>query len=106
MNQQILDVTAISKKLKEKARAHPWIPVGVPPREHYHKFRNELMICFTLDVLPETRYWHLSIARIGEGPTREEMKLWCRAFFDEEPNIVLPGGIAGLSAKHFYWRVE
>lgn len=101
MNQQARDVVA---KLKERAQASPWVPLGVPPREHFHRFPNGLSICFTLDVLPGVRYWHLSIARILGGPTPEEIELWRRAFFDEEPTIEFPGRIPGLSSRHFYWR--
>lgn len=106
MNQEAPDVTAIVKKLKERARAHPWEPFGIPPQEHYHNFPNGLSICFTLDVLPGIKYWHLSIARVPGAPTQQEIEFWRRAFFDEEPTIELPSQILGLSSKHFHWRVQ
>ena len=102
MNQQDPNITAIVKKLKETAQAHPWVPMRIPPQEHYHSFPNGLSICFTLDVLPEIQYWHLSIARVPGDATPEEIELWCRAFFGEEPNIVINGPIG----KHFYWRIQ
>lgn len=97
-------VAVVVKKLKKRAQASPWVPLGVPPPEHYHRLPNGLTICFTLDVLPGIGYWHLSIARIPEGPTKEEIEFWRRAFFDEEPTIEWPGRIIGLMSKHFYWR--
>lgn len=101
MSHQAPDIAAIVEKLKARARARPWEPLGVPPREHYHVFPNGLSICFTPDVLPGIKYWHLSIARLITGPAQEEIELWRHAFFDEEPNIVLEGPIG----KHFYWGV-
>lgn len=103
MNQQ--DVTAIVEKLKERARAHPWIPVGLVPPEHFHKFPDGLSICFTLDILPGAQYWHLSIARPNGSLRAEEIEFW-RAFFDEEPTIELPSQICGLSSRHFHWRMK
>lgn len=105
MSEQDLDVAAIVKKLKERALAHPRVPVGAPPREHYHFFPNELSMCFTLDILPEVRYWHLSIARMTHGgPTKEEIELWRQAFFEEEPTKDVPGQIPSVNSRHFFWR--
>ncbi len=106
MTQQTADVTAIVEKLKERARARPWEPVGVPPQEHYHRFPNRLTICFTLDILPGVKYWHLSIARPHGSLAPEEIEFWPRAFFDEVPTIAVPSQISGFSSRHFYWRVE
>ena len=106
MNKQDPEVIAIVKKLKETARAHPWTSVRVPSRRHYHIFPNGLQICFTLDVLPEGRYWHLSIARVNGALVPEEIEFWPRAFFDEEPTVELPIQIQGLSSRQFHWRVE
>lgn len=101
------NVAVIAKKLKETASAYPWVPSGIPPREHYHSFPDGLTICFTLDVLPRgIRYWHLSIARMPGGPTKEEIELWRRAFFDEEPTIEYPGRYPEGFSRHFYWGVE
>lgn len=100
------DITAIVNKLKEKAAASPWVPVGVPPWEHFQKFPDGLGICFTLDVLPDVRYWHLSIARGPSGPTLEEIEFWPRAFFDQVPAIVLEGKLPGFPTKHFYWGLN
>lgn len=100
------DVSVVVQKLKEKALTSPWEPLGVPPRQHFHRFPNGLTICFTLDVLPGARFWHLSIARVPGGPTPEEIEFWRRAFFEEEPTIELPSQILGLSSKHFHWRVR
>ncbi len=106
MNRQDPDVVTIVENLKERARAHPWIPSGVPPRQHYHTFPNGLTICFTLDVLPGCRFWHLSIARVPGGSTPEEIDFWRHTFFDEEPTVELPGQISGVLSRHFHWRVE
>ena len=99
------EVVAVVEKLKERARAYPWVPIGVPPREHYHRFPNGVSICFTLDILPEARYWHLSIACLG-WLTGQEMGFWRRAFFDEDPTISSHGEILGVATRHFYWRLE
>lgn len=106
MNEQNPGVSAIVKKLKERALASPWVPAGVPPRQHFHRFPNGLTICFTLDILPGVRYWHLSIARVNGCLTPEETVFWPRAFFDEPPTIELPSQIHGLSSKHFHWGVK
>ena len=106
MTQQAADVTAIVEKLKERARARPWVPVGVPPREHYHRFPNRLSICFTLDILPGVRYWHLSIARVPGRLAPEEIEFWPRAFFDKTPDIESPSPISFVAGRHFYWRAE
>ena len=104
MDRQDPDIVAIVEKLKEKALAHPWVPLGVPPREHFHRFPNGLTLCFTLDVLLGVRYWHLSIARLPSGPTAEEVEFWRGAFFDEPPAIELPGPLHGSLSQHFHWR--
>ena len=92
------DVVAIVNKLKDGARASPWIPAGVPPRERYHHLPNGLNLCLTMDILPKayihqlaqaigtkppeelgegSQYWHLSIARPGaRSPTPEEVEFW------------------------------
>jgi len=101
MNRQDAEVIAIVQKLKERARAHPWVSMGVPPREYYHRFANGLSICFTLDILPGIRYWHLSIARVPGGATPEEIEFWRQAFFNEEPDIELPAQLPGVSSS--YW---
>ena len=100
------EVTAIVEEMKRRAQASPWVPVSVPPRQHYHLFPNGLSLCFSLDVLPETQYWHLSIARIPGGPTKEEVELWRQAFFNEEPIIQLPSQTPYLVGKHFYWKAS
>lgn len=100
------EVVTIVERLKERARACPWVPLAEPPRFHYHIFPNGLSICFTLDVLPGVRYWHLSIARIPGGPTPEEIALWRHAFFDEEPTVELPSQILGVESRHFHWRYD
>jgi len=100
------DTAAIAKKLKERALACPWVPLGVPPWQHYHVFPNGLSICFTLDVLPGVQYWHLSIARRSECATAEEVGFWRSAFFNEAPNIELQNRILGFPVTHFYWRIE
>jgi len=105
MNKPNPEVIAIVEELKERARAHPWVPMGVPPREHFHRFPNGLSLCFTLDVLPGMRLWHLSIARVPGGATPEEIEFWHRAFFNEEPDIELPAQLPGVSSRHFHWRV-
>ena len=104
MNEKDPDVVTIVKRLKENARAKPWWPVGVPPREHYHRFPNGLSLCFTLDILPGIRYWHLSVARVLGGPTIGEVEFWRQAFFDEAPTIELSGQLPGFLSSHFYWR--
>ncbi|MBA7608336.1 hypothetical protein ES703_15513 [subsurface metagenome] len=106
MNEQNSDVTAIVQKLKGRAQAFPWVPAGGPPREHFHRFPNGLTICFTLDILPGVRYWHLSIARVNGTLAPEEIEFWPRAFFDKEPTVELPSQITGLSSRHFHWRVK
>ena len=103
MNEKDPDVVTIVKRLKENARAKPWWPVGVPPQEHYHRFPNGLALCFTLDILPGVRYWHLSVARVPGGPTIGEVELWRQAFFNEAPTIELSGPLLGFLSRHFYW---
>ena len=122
------DVAAIVKKLKDRARVSPWIPAGVPLRERYHHLPNGLNLHLTMDILPKEyinqlaqaigtkppeelgeggQFWHLSIARLGaRSPTPEEVEFWCRAFFEEEPIIEVPGLILAIKAKHFFWRTE
>ncbi|MBA7623012.1 hypothetical protein ES703_30402 [subsurface metagenome] len=127
MDRRDPDVAAIVKKLKDGARASPWIPAGVPPQGRYHHLPNGLNLCLTMDLLPEEyvnrlaqaigtkppeelgeggQFWHLSIARLGaRGPTPEEVEFWRRAFFEEEPIIEVPGLIPNVKARHFFWRV-
>ena len=100
------DINAIVNKLKERARACPWVPLDLPPREHFHVFPNGLSICFTLDDLPGVQYWHLSIARVPGGVAPEEIDLWRRAFFAEEPDIKLPSPVPAASGNSFYWMVN
>ena len=122
------DVAAIVKKMKDGARASPWHPFGVPPRERYHHFPYGLNLCFTLDILskgyinrlaraievklPEElseggKFWHLSITRLGgSGPTPEEVEFWRQAFFEEEPIMETAGMVPGVNARHFFWRAE
>ena len=57
MDRRGRDVVAIVKKLKDRARASPWIPAGVPPREHYHHLPNGLGLCLTMDIL---RKWYMN----------------------------------------------
>jgi len=53
------------------------------------------------------QFRHLNIARLGaRSPTPEEVEFWCRAFFEEEPIIEVPGLIPAIKAKHFFWRTE
>ncbi|MBA7702129.1 hypothetical protein ES703_110886 [subsurface metagenome] len=104
MIKQDPEVNAVVEKLKGGARASPWVPMGVPPRQHYHILPNGLTLCFTLDILPGRRYWHLSIARKPGGPTQEEIEFWRRAFFREEPKMTYPSRIAGGASRHFFWR--
>ena len=103
MNQLDLDVAIIVKQLKERALTSPWVPLGIPPREHHHVFPNGLSICFTLDILPGARFWHLSIARISGGPTREEIDFWRHVFFEEQPTVEWPSRLLGSSGRHYYW---
>ena len=99
-------IATIVAKLKERAAAHPWVPAGVPQKQHFHRFPSGLTICFTLDILPTARYWHLSIVRLNGSIKQEEINFWRRAFFEEEPTIELPSQIAGVSSMHFHWRVN
>ena len=128
MDRRDPDVAAVVKKLKDGARASPWIPAGAPPRERYHRFPDGLSLCFTLDILPIAhlnrlaqasgakipeelveggQLWHLSIARLGaRDPTPEEVEFWRQAFFVEEPIIEVPGLISAIKSRHFFWRGE
>jgi len=128
MDRRDPDVAAVVKKLKDGARASPWIPAGAPPRERYHHFPDGLSLCFTLDILPIAhlnrlaqasgakipeelveggQLWHLSIARLGaRDPTPEEVEFWRQAFFVEEPIIEVPGLISAIKSRHFFWRGE
>ena len=120
-----LNVGAIVKKLKDRARASPWVPVGLPSREHYHNLSNGLTISLTIDILsiaqlarltrmklPEeltedSQWWHLSIARLGSrGPSPEEVRFWRQAFFKEKPTIEMPGLLTGINTRHLFWRIE
>jgi len=128
MDRRAPDVVAIVKKLKDRAKAFPWIPAGVPPKASYHHLPNGLGLCLTLDLLsreylnrlaraigtkvPEElseggKFWHLSIARLGaKGPTQKEVEFWRRAFFEEAPIIEVPGLIPSVKSRHFFWREE
>jgi len=98
------DIVAIVKKLKDRARASPWISAGVPPRERYHHLPNGLNLCLTVDILPK-EYMNQLAQAIGTKPP-EEVEFWCRTFFEEEPIIEMPGLILAIKAKHFFWRTE
>ena len=104
MNKQDPAVISVVEKLKENALSYPWVRGSVPPRRHYHKFPDGLSICFTLDILSKSRYWHLSIARKPGSTTAEELEYWRRAFFDEEPTITYPGLTTFGVSSHFFWR--
>jgi len=128
MDRRDPDVVAIVKKLKDRAQASPWVPVGVAPPEHYHQLPDGLKLCLTLDILPRgdvdllamaigaelpegfgegAKFWHLSIARLGaRGPTPEEIEFWRRAFFEEPPGIEVPGQVPAVQSRHFFWKVE
>ena len=106
MSHQDPDVATIVEKLKEKAWVRPWVPLGIPPREHYHVFPNGLSICFTLDVLLDIRFWHLSIARVPGGVAPDEVDFWRHAFFDKTPDIESLSPISFVAGRHFYWRAE
>ena len=54
------DAADIVKKMKEGARAAPWVPLGAPPRERYHHLPNGLALCFTLDILPKEHVGRLA----------------------------------------------
>lgn len=118
---------AIVRKLTEGAMANPWVPFGIPPQERYHHLPDGLNLCLTLDILtkayvnrlagvtgakpPEALaegggFWHLSITRVGAGsPAPAEVEFWCRAFFEEDPMIEVPGLLADVQARHFFWRM-
>lgn len=126
------EADAIVTKLKDGARANPWVPsFGLfPPRERYHHLPDGLSLCLTMDILtkeyvkqlardigtepPETltegvRFWHLSIARVASDPALlldGEVALWRRAFFKKEPIIEVPGIITIVRSRHFFWKVE
>ena len=121
-------IATIVKKLKQRAGESPWIPFKLVAPEHRHNFPDGLSICFTIDILPvaymnklarlagtelpeglgeDSLWWHLSITRLAPGgPSPEEISLWRRAFFKEEPTIEVPGLIIGANARHIYWRAE
>ncbi len=115
MDRRDPDVVAIVTRMKIWARGAPWVPLGVAPRESYHHFPDGLSLCLTLDIFPKFtkalgeggKFWHLSIRPPGgRSLTPEEVEFWCRAFFEEEPVVEVPGMIAGLRTRHFFWRVE
>ena len=93
------------ERLRGEAIRNPWVPTGVPPRRHFHRFPNNLSVCFTQDVLPMGTFWHLSLAREG-GLSEQELRFWPRAFFDADPEISRPGELLPESAHHFFWRRE
>ena len=119
---------AVVKKMKDGARASPWIPVGVAPRERYHHLPDGLSLCLTVDILPKEyvnlfakifgvnpseelgeggKFWHLSIARMGgRRPTPEEVEFWRRAFFEEDPIMEMQGLLPGVNASHSFWRFD
>jgi len=94
----------IVQRLKDEAFRHPWVPVGLPARRHFYHTADGLSICFTLDILPIDRFWHLSIARPGGRLTEEEVAFWRRAFKVEESAIENPGQIVPESSRHIYWE--
>jgi len=104
MNRQDPELIAIIKRLKKIARTFPWIPLDVPAQRHYHVFPDGLSICFTLDIVPRFKFWHLSIFRALGDFTPEEIEFLPRAFFDEPPAIQFASQINGLQNMHFYWK--
>jgi len=120
------EVVAIVKKLKDRAKASPWMPSGLPPPVCYYHLPDGLSLCFTLDLFTKEylnrlaraigakaagelgeggQFWHLSIARMGaQGPNPGEVEFWRGAFFGEAPAVEVPGLIPGLSSRHFFWR--
>jgi hypothetical protein len=125
MEKRYPDAVTIAKEMKDGAQASPWVPLGVAPRERYHILPDGLSLCLTLDTITEEladvasrivrsavrvkpgSMWHLSIARTdGSRPTEEESDFWCKAFFEEEPFIVLPSSAGPVKSKHFFWRIK
>ena len=128
MDRRYPDAAAIVKKMKDGARANPWVPLGIAPQERYHHFPNGLSLCLTVDVLSKEgfkelarrfglkppgdlgeggQFWHLSMARVGSlPPAQEEVEFWRRAFFEEEPIIEMRGLLTGLHTRHFFWRYQ
>lgn len=100
------EADAIVRKLKEGARANPWVPHDVAPPERYHHFPDGLSLCFTLDVLPWGRFWHLSIAHPGTALTPAEVDFWRRAFFEAVPTGEMSGVIKAMNSRHFFWRAS
>jgi len=121
------EADAIVRKMKAAAGANPWVPIGVAPRERYHRLPDGLSLCFTLDVLSKdylnrlarafgekppgrlaegSRFWHLSVARPGCAPTLAEVAFWRRAFFEKAPFFQMGGIITAVNSRHFFWKAE
>ncbi len=103
MNSQV--TSRLVERLKDEAFRRPRMPAEPIPQRHYHHFPDKLGLCFTQDVLPMGRFWHLSVARPG-GPTEEDLAFWPRKFVDADPVITMPGILLRKDARHFYWRRE
>lgn len=98
----------IAEQMKRVADAHPWVPVGVPPRRHYCHADN-LSLCFTLDLLPGgLSFYHLSMIRndFGAPPSDEEARGWCAAFFGDAEPFECPSQLPGVPSRHFFWETR
>lgn len=98
------DKTGVVQSLKDEAFKHPRVPLAVPAQRHFHRFPNGLSVCFTQDVFPMGKFWHLSIARVGGVLTEGEANVWRQAFFDEEPDFEHEAELHGPAGRHFYWK--
>ena len=124
MEKRYPDAVDIAEKMKDGARAAPWVPMGIAPRERYHHLPDGLNLCLTVDIISDelveailrinrvTRikpgsFWHLSVARTkGANPTAEEVSFWRETFFTEEPDVELSGESTGINSRHFFWRID
>ena len=90
----------VAEEMKAVAEAHPWLPVSPPPQRHY-RAADGLHLCFTLDIHPTRRFFHLSLCRPGlEGrPADGEVEPWLQAFFGCVRPFEVP---SPLPARHFF----
>lgn len=128
MENQAPEIKELVARMKAIAQEHAAVPVRPPRQECYYHFANGLNLCLTVDILtmrwvtamsrlpgvevPQemagAKFWHLSVARLGNtAPTDDETEFWSKAFFEEAPVFQMKMGVVPrVSSRHFFWKYE
>lgn len=90
----------VAEEMKAVAEDHPFLPVTIPPPRHY-RMVDGLHFCFTLDIIRERRFYHLSISQLGfkSPPNDEEVAPWLEAFFGNARPFEVP---TPFPPRHFF----